>query len=228
VTYTVSVQVLVVDDHAATRQLLSRNLQLASYGVKTAGSCEDAEDAIVAGIFDVVVLDVMLPDGSGIDLCRRLRATKHHVPILLLTARGEVRDRVVGLEAGADDYLIKPFALSELMARVKALGRRGPILRDSAATFGSVVVDFEARRVSLSGRDVPLTAKELAIVEVLAWRRGAVVSRDQLIESVWGDVTDSATASLEVLVARIRRKLGSSAALLRTVRGVGYAFRCEE
>lgn len=220
-------QVLVVDDHSPTRQLVQRGLEQASHGVKTAASCEEAEDAVLSRTFDVVVLDVMLPDGSGIDLCRRLRSAQRYVPILLLTARGDVRDRVAGLEAGADDYLIKPFAVSELMARVKALGRRGPVFRDEAVAIGSVVIDFEARSVSMNGREVPLTAKELAIVEVLAWRKRSVVSREQLIEAVWGEASDSAAASLEVLIARIRRKLGPNAALLKTVRGVGYTFRSE-
>jgi DNA-binding response OmpR family regulator len=222
------VRVLVVDDHAETRRLLARNLSLAAHAVSSVGSCADAEGALLFGTpFDVVILDVMLPDGSGIDLCDRLRAAGVGTPILLLTARGDVKSRVSGLEAGADDYLAKPFALAELLARVKALGRRGPILRDRAANFGSVVVDFEARRVRLHGQTVPLTARELAIVDLLASRRGRVVARDQLIECVWGDVTDSARASLDVLVARIRRKLGSSAGLLQTVRGIGYTFGSE-
>lgn len=135
-----------------------------------------------------------------------------------------MRDRVEGLEAGADDYLAKPFALSELLARVKAMGRRGPTLRTAPILAGDVVVDLESRRVLVRGRSVPLTAKELAIVEVLATRRGGVVARDDLIESVWGDVNDSARASLEVLMARIRRKLGGAAAPIRTIRGMGYAF----
>jgi two-component system, OmpR family, response regulator len=225
--YTAAVQVLVVDDHSPTRQLVQRGLEQAFHGVTTVASCEEAEDAVLSKTFDVVVLDVMLPDGSGIDLCRRLRRAKRYVPILLLTARGDVRDRVAGLEAGADDYLVKPFAVSELTARVKALGRRGPLYREEAVAFGPVIIDFEARRVSMNGREVPLTAKELAIVEVLAWRQRSVVSRDQLLESVWGEVSDSAAASLEVLITRIRRKLGPSATLLKTVRGVGYTFRCD-
>jgi two-component system OmpR family response regulator len=220
-------RVLVVDDHPQTRQLLARNLEGASHGVKAVGTCGDAEAALTAGRFDVVVLDVMLPDGSGVDLCRRLRSRQVSVPILLLTARGNVSDRVDGLEAGADDYLAKPFAVSELRARVKALGRRGPTLRTSAITAGNVVVDLESRCVLREGRTVPLTAKELAIVEVLATRRGGVVPRDELIESVWGDVNDSARASLEVLVARIRRKLGGAQAPIRTVRGMGYAFEAQ-
>ena len=221
-------RVLVVDDHADTRKLLVRSLERASYGVKAAASCEDAEAVIGQGEFDVVVLDVMLPDGSGIDLCGRLRSAKLRVPILLLTARGEVRDRVAGLDAGADDYLVKPFAVAELLARVKALARRGPVVRERTLASGPVVVDFENRRVRVDGREVPLTGKELAIVEVLASRRGGVLTRDRLIECVWGDVTESAAASLEVLVARIRRKLGPGAAALRTLRGVGYAFRWNE
>src|ERR1043166_9730454 len=176
-------RILVVDDHAATRRLLERNLELASHGVKLAGSCADASAALAVGAFDVIVLDVMLPDGSGIELCGRLRADKLATPILLLTARGEVRDRVRGLEAGADDYLAKPFAIAELAARISALGRRGPIVRDRAVTMGPLTVDLEARRVSVDGRDIPLTAKELAIVEVLAVRRGGVAARPHLLES---------------------------------------------
>lgn len=218
-------RILIVDDHAPTRRLLERNLELASHGVKLAGSCAEARAVLVAGAFDVIVLDVMLPDGSGIELCSRLRAEKLATPILLLTARGEVRDRVRGLDAGADDYLAKPFAVAELNARIKALGRRGPIVRDRAFTVGPVRVDLEARRVSVAGRDVPLTAKELAIVEVLAARRGGVVARHHLLESVWGDADPAAEASLEVLVGRIRRKLGGAAPALQTMRGLGYALQ---
>ena len=221
-------RVLVVDDHADTRQLLARSLERApSYGVKAVGSCAEAEAALEQGSFDVIVLDVMLPDGSGIDLCYRLRAAKTHAPILLLTARGEVSDRVAGLDAGADDYLVKPFAVLELLARVKALARRGPVVRGRAVSFGPVTVDLEGRRVRVDGAEVPLTAKELAIVEALASRRG-VTTRDQLIESVWGELSESAQASLEVLMARIRRKLGRGAAALRTRRGIGYSLEWNE
>jgi len=221
-------RVLVVDDHAETRALLSRSLERASCGVKAVGSCEEAEAALTLGSFDVLILDVMLPDGSGIDLCSRIRRAKHQVPILLLTARGEVRDRVTGLDAGADDYLVKPFAILELLARVKALGRRGPVQRGRLLSVGPVVVDLDGRSVRVDGREVPLTAKERAIVEVLASRPGAILTRDQLIESVWGDVSDSAAASLDVLVARIRRKLGPGAGALQTRRGLGYTFQWDE
>jgi DNA-binding response OmpR family regulator len=221
------VRILVVDDHAGTRKLLDRHFEQAGHAVEAVNACGEASDALVTTRFDVVVLDVMLPDGSGIDFCRKMRKEGFTVPVLLLSARGEVKDRVSGLEAGADDYLIKPFALSELLARVTALARRGPMLRARSSEFGPVIVDFEARRVTNAGKPVPLTAMELSIVEVLASRRGRVVARDDLIECVWGERTDSAESSLEVLVGRIRRKLGSNSSVLRTARGLGYVFEWE-
>lgn len=214
-------RILVVDDELEMRELLGRNLGR-THGVKSVGTCREAVAMLAHARFDVVILDVMLPDGSGIDLCAKLRTDGVEAPILLLTARGEVRSRVAGLDAGADDYLAKPFALTELRARVAALARRGPMRRDRAVVIGPLVVDLEGRRVRVNDRALPLTAKELAIVDLLATRRGKVVAREDLIESVWGEVTDSARASLEVLIARIRQKLGASANLLQTVRGVGY------
>ena len=220
----VPVKLLVVDDHAETRQLLVRTFEGAGHAVTAVASCAAAADAAVDHTFDVMVLDVMLPDGSGLDLARDLRAQKVTTPILLLTARGDVRDRVAGLDAGADDYLPKPFAISELLARVRALGRRGPTLRDTRIAIGSLVVDLARRRVLRGGRALPLTAREYAIVEVLALRHGAVVARDELLESVWGEATEAANASLEVLMARIRRKLGAAASAISTVRGMGYVL----
>jgi DNA-binding response OmpR family regulator len=214
-------RLLIVDDEAEMRELLSRNLGRA-HGVKTAATCQEADAMLAESHFDVVVLDVMLPDGSGIELCSRLRARGTETPILLLTAKGDVRSRVAGLDAGADDYLAKPFALSELRARVAALGRRGPLRRDRAVVIGALTVDLEGRRVRVEGKPLPLTAKELAILELLATRAGKVVGRDELLEAVWGEASDSARASLEVLVARIRQKLGEHAKLLQTLRGVGY------
>jgi DNA-binding response OmpR family regulator len=215
-------RILVADDHAQTRRLLVRVLKEDGHEIKSVSSRAGVEVALAEAAFEVLVLDVMFPDGSGVELCSRLRASKLHVPILLLTARGEVRDRVNGLEAGADDYLAKPFAISELRARVKALARRGPVLRDRSVAIGAVVVDFDARRVHVGGAVLPLTARELAIVELLAQRPCRIVARDHLIETLWGDGKESVRASLDVLVARIRRKLGPHAALLRTVRGLGY------
>lgn len=220
-------QILVVDDHDETRELVARHFVRSSYAVAMAASCRDAEHLLAERAFDVVVLDVMLPDGSGIDLCARLRRNGAAVPILLLTARGDVRDRVGGLEAGADDYLVKPFALAELAARVRALGRRGPIRREQSLSFGEVSIDVERREVCVSGRPIPLTAREVSIVQVLASRRG-VVSREFLLESVWGESSESAQKSLDVLIGRIRRKLGEHGSVLRTVRGLGYSLERPE
>ncbi len=220
-------RILVVDDHAETRDVIARHFARASYVVETASCSAEAECLLGDREFDVLVLDVMLPDASGIELCARLRAQGHAAPILLLTARGEVRDRVEGLDAGADDYLVKPFALAELVARVRALGRRGPVLRDRAVSYGAVVVDLECRKVTVSGRNVPLTAKEIAILEVLASNRG-LVARDLLLESVWGDSTESSQGSLDVLIGRIRRKLGAHGSVLRTIRGFGYALEADQ
>jgi DNA-binding response OmpR family regulator len=219
-------RILVADDHGETRALIARHFVRAAYAVETAGSSAEAESLLDERAFDVIVLDVMLPDESGIALCTRLRVRGQRTPILLLTARGQVRDRVEGLDAGADDYLTKPFALAELVARVRALGRRGPMLRDRAVSFGAVVVELERRKVTAGGRNVPLTARELSILEVLASRRG-VVSRHFLLESVWGESSESAQGSLEVLVGRIRRKLGPHGSILRTIRGLGYALEAE-
>jgi DNA-binding response OmpR family regulator len=164
-------RVLVADDHAPTRRLLVRVLKEDFHEVKAASSCAGVQAAMAELSFDVLVLDVMLPDGSGVELCSRLRASKLHVPILLLTARGEVRERVNGLDAGADDYVAKPFAISELRARVKALGRRGPVVRDRTVVIGAIMVDFDARCVRVDGAVLPGSLRSSS-----CWRNGLAES----------------------------------------------------
>jgi DNA-binding response OmpR family regulator len=217
-------RILVVDDDVATRELLVRSFGRAGYGVAAVASSREAETLVAGEHFDILVVDVMLPDGSGVDLCRVLRQRSVKTPVLLLTARGAVGDRVQGLDAGADDYMPKPFAVSELLARVRALGRRGPALRDEVIVVGGVEIDLGGRRVSLGGKSVAMTARELAILETLARNPRQIVSRDQIMESVWGTVSDAKANTLEVLMARIRRKLGGPQAPIRTVRNVGYAL----
>jgi DNA-binding response OmpR family regulator len=217
-------RILIVDDDEPTRALLARSLGRAGHTAVLAGSYHQAEVLAMEEAFDLVLLDVMLPDGSGVDLCRHLRAARVKTPVLLLTARGGVGDRVAGLDAGADDYLPKPFAISELLARCRALGRRGPVLREETIRIRDLDVDLPGRRILLDGKVLPMTARELAIVEVLVKQRGRVIAREDLMEAVWGKVNRSVASSLEVLIARVRRKLGDNAGLLRTVRGVGYAF----
>ena len=175
--------------------------------------------------YDVVVLDWMLPDGSGVDLCRQMRETRCSVPVLMLTARTNVADRVAGLEAGADDYLRKPFAVTELLARLRALTRRGPRLAESVLRHGELEIDLDQRRLRVAGHDVPLTLREFQILELLLRRRGRVVTKTDILTSVWGAESAGAEASLEVLISRLRRKLGvGEAAALRTHRGLGYSL----
>lgn len=216
------VRVLLIDDHAELRDLVARALVRDGHAVTAVASVAAARAALADAPAEVIVLDLGLPDGSGMDLCRALRAEGERTPILMLTAQGEVARRVEGLEAGADDFLAKPFAVAELRARVRALGRRGPASAPATWRQGTVSLDFAARRAMVDGVEVPLTAREWALVEFLAGRGGRVAKRGEILDVVWGDDTPQASASLDVLAARVRRKLGGAA--LRTARGEGYAL----
>jgi two-component system OmpR family response regulator len=218
-------RVLVVEDDRRVAEVIGATLTAAGHDVVTAGTRAGADVALDDGPFALAIVDVGLPDGSGIELCRAARARGVVVPILLLTARTGVDDRVAGLDAGADDYLGKPFAPAELSARVRALGRRGPRFIDSVRRFGTLTFDRDRRSVDDGGTRVALTPREFEVVALLAWRDGRVVARDELLELVWGEVTEGAAASLEVLVGRVRRKLdGAAPGCIRTIRGVGYAW----
>ena len=215
-------RLLLVDDSAELLDLLVKSFASEGHELRTARNLAEARRALGDFLPDVVVLDVELPDGSGVELCREMRGKQEHIPVLLLTAHGAVHERVAGLDAGADDFLTKPFAVAELRARVRALGRRGPIERPAALLLGGVQLDLGARRAFIDGREVPVTGREWALLEFLLSRRGRVVSRDAILEVVWGDASEGASASLDVIMGRIRRKLGGR--LVRTVRGDGYAI----
>ena len=214
-------RVLVVDDEADVRSVVARALKADGHAVATAADLDAARVRVAEGT-DLIVLDLRLPDGFGLDLCRALRAEGSTVAILVLTALSQVALRVEGLDAGADDFLAKPFAVAELRARVRALGRRGTLPRGLTYTHDDVVLDFAGRHATRAGHDVAVTAKEWSILEMLARRPGRVVARLDLLEGVWGDASDSASSSLEVLVGRLRRKLGAE--LIRTLRGEGYSL----
>ncbi len=212
-----------IDDDPDVRSLLLRALERDGHVVIGAGDLSGARAALGRGALDVIVLDLGLPDGSGIDLLRTLRAERDGVPVLVVTARSEVARRVEALDAGADDFLSKPFALAELRARVRALGRRRSTeLSVQAIRLGEAHVDLGARRASLGGAAVSITPREWAILDALAIRRGRAVTRAVILDEVWGDGGETHHASLEVLVARIRKKLGER--VVRTVRGEGYAL----
>lgn len=214
-------RVLVIDDEAEVRSVVARALRADGHAVATAEDLESARERVAEGT-DLIVLDLRLPDGFGLELCRELRADGSTVPILLLTALSQVALRVEGLDAGADDFLGKPFAVAELRARVRALGRRGALPRGLTYRNDVLVVDVAGRHATRAGQEVAITAREWAILEILVRRAGRVVSRLDLLESVWGDASETAASSLEVLVGRLRRKLGSG--LIRTLRGEGYAL----
>jgi two-component system OmpR family response regulator len=216
--------VLVVDDDEETADFVARALVREGFVTTVAFDRARAEVELSAKRFDVVVLDVMLPDGSGLDLCRSMRAASRATPVLFLSARGTVGARVEGLSAGGDDYLPKPFAVRELVARVRALGRRGPLSRPEHAVVGGVTIDLLARRAERNGEELPLTAREWAILELLLARAGHVVPFDDLLEALWGESTTRARASLEVIMTRLRKKLneGTANRVIKNVRGVGY------
>ena len=217
-------RVLVIDDEADVRSVVARALKADGHVVRTASDLETARNRVAEGT-DLVVLDLRLPDGFGLDLCRELRGQGSTTAILLLTALSQVAQRVDGLDAGADDFLAKPFAVAELRARVRALGRRGSLPRGLVYRHADVELDLAGRHASRAGYEVPVTAKEWAILEMLARRPGWVVSRQSLLEGVWGDAGENVASSLEVLVGRLRRKLGAD--LIRTLRGEGYSLAVE-
>jgi DNA-binding response OmpR family regulator len=216
-----------VEDDREMRELLRHALGEYGYEVTAVGRGSLATDVVLPGAADAVVLDVWLPDVNGVELCQAWRRAGVRTPILMLTARTDVASRVAGLEAGADDYLGKPFALAELKARLGALLRRGGRqLRGQVLSHGAVTVDFGRRQAWVGGREVAVTRRELEVLERLAESRGNAVSRDDLLQDVWGEATREAAASLEVIVARLRRKLDrpGGSGLVRTVRGYGYAL----
>jgi DNA-binding response OmpR family regulator len=218
-------RILVVEDHTETRGMIEEVLRQAGYDPVPARTLDEARRLLGTGGLAAIVLDWMLPDGSGTDLSAELRAAGDPTPILILTARGGVEDRVVGLDAGADDYLKKPFAAAELAARVRALLRRGPRLVASHVVLGPIEIHVAARVASASGNELPLTAREFDILEVLIRHRGRVVTRSNLLIAIWGEA-ENAGESLDVLLTRLRRKLADAGApdAIRTHRGVGYSI----
>jgi len=217
---------LIVEDDAPTRDLLARALREELFQVDAVADAADAETRAVTGMFDVIVLDVMLPGHDGFLVCRRLRARAVDTPILLLTGRQALEDRVRGLDAGADDYLAKPFAVEELLARLRALTRRGRSRHLTAVlSYGDIEVDQRDHVARVGGRPLALTATEYRLLEYLVLHAESLVTREELQLHVWGEHAGRESNVVDVYISHLRRKLnGDAASYVRTVRGVGYTL----
>ncbi len=219
-------RILLVEDDSELAAILTEGFRELRVEVNVAGTFEEGLRRAALGHFAVIVLDVMLPGGDGFELCRRLRTRGNTTPIIMLTARGGVEDRVAGLESGADDYLAKPFAFKELVARVQALSRRAPSIKEQKKCLADFEMDFRAHEVRRRGEPIILTAKEWELLELLVENEGTIVTRPQITERVWDENHDPFTNVLEVLVRRLRRKIDEDfePKLIHTIRGAGYRF----
>ncbi|MDO8434390.1 MAG: response regulator transcription factor [Candidatus Binatus sp.] len=224
-----SLRILLVEDEVRLLEAIKRGLVEEGFAVEGAASADAAEKIIASGSLDLIVLDLQLPGKSGLDLLREMRAAGNQTPVLILTARGSLDDRVAGLDSGGDDYLAKPFAFAELVARIKALGRRrsqtsSPILR-----VGDLEFDTIKRRARIGEHVVNLSPKEKMLLELLMRNAGQVVTRDMIAETVWDSDYKALTNLIEVFVNRLRQKIDPriDRSLIVTVRGVGYTIRAE-
>ena len=217
-------RILVVDDEPSVRDALDRALRMDGYRVQLASDGTEALDALAHTPPDAIVLDVLMPEPDGLEVCRRLRAAGDRTPVLMLTARDAVPDRVRGLDAGADDYLVKPFALEELGARLRALLRRSGSPVEDPLRYADIVLDPAGHTVHRGERLIELTRTEYLLLELLMNHPRQVLTRTQIFEHVWGYDFGPSSNSLEVYVGYLRRKLGEPR-VIQTVRGVGYVLR---
>jgi two-component system alkaline phosphatase synthesis response regulator PhoP len=223
-------RLLLVEDEPALVMTLTDRLLAEGFAVESVPDGDSAMARATQESFDLIILDVMLSGLSGFEVCRRLRQDRIHTPILMLTARAQVADRVEGLQLGADDYLIKPFDMAELLARIHALLRRAgapPLSAAQPHQFGSIRVDFRSAEVTRNGRPVPLSAREFQLLRYLIEHRGALIPREQLLQDVWGYQPNLSTRTVDVHMAWLRQKLEDNPKnpqFLLTVRGLGYKF----
>lgn len=217
-------RILLVEDDTQLRTAIERGLREAAYAVTAAADGAEALRLAQSAEYDAIILDILLPSLDGRDVCRRIRATGSRVPILMLTALDAVEHRIAGLDAGADDYLSKPFDFGELLARLRALTRRSGTVTPTTITIGDLIIDTNAQRVERAGREIALTAKEYAFLLHLARNAGRVVSRAELMSHVWDDARSSYTNIIDVYASRLRRKIDDdeSEPLFATSRGTGY------
>jgi DNA-binding response OmpR family regulator len=221
------VRILVGDDDERLCSVVERGLTEEGYAVDTAHDGEEGERLARINDYDLVVLDIMMPRLDGLSVCRNLRRTHNDVPILMLTAKDAVPDRVVGLDSGADDYLVKPFAFDELVARVRALTRRSAPARTPTLAVGDLVLDTVSHRVHRGGREIQVTAKEYAVLEYLIRNPGALITRGMIEEHAWNNDFDSVSNLVDVYIRRLRWKIDTEGeeSLIETLRGAGYRLR---
>lgn len=219
-------RLLLVEDDARIARFVAKGLREQAYAVDVSATGEDALYQAAVNTYDLVILDVMIPAPDGFAVCRELRKSGQRMPILMLTARDAVEDRIAGLDHGADDYLTKPFEFRELLARLRALLRRSGELRSEKITIADLVLDTGAQTAKRAGRNITLTAKEYALLEYLARNAGRVVRRAEIAEHVWDETFDPFSNLIEVYINRLRRKIDEDSAkpLLQTRRGVGYVL----
>ena len=222
-------RLLVVEDDVRLSEVLIRGLREEGYAVDSAFDGRAALEQLSLNTYDTVVLDVMLPGPNGFEVCRQMRSAKLPTPVLMLTARDAVEDRIAGLDCGADDYLVKPFAFTELLARIRALLRRTPISAAPTLHVADLTIDTASHRVSRGDEEVELTSKEYALLEYLARNAGRVISRSEIAEHVWDENFDPFSNLIEVYVNRLRRKIDRREPhLIVTRRNEGYMLRGEE
>ncbi len=219
-------RILIVEDEKKVADMVARGLRAERYAVDTARDGDSGWSAVSACSYDLIILDLMLPGMSGTELLRRIRRENVTVPILILTARDATSSKVENFEAGADDYLTKPFAFAELLMRVKALLRRGPVNRSSVVHVGDLEVDRLTQQVRRAGKRIELTPKEYSLLEYLATNQGRVFSRTMIVEHVWDQSFEGLTNIVDVYVRHLREKVDDAhpTKLIRTVRGVGYCL----
>jgi two-component system alkaline phosphatase synthesis response regulator PhoP len=226
-------RLLLVEDEPGLVMTLTDRLTAEGYDVESAMDAPMALQAVTTGVFDAILLDVMLPGGNGFDVCRTIRQRGIQTPILMLTARGQVVDRVVGLKLGSDDYLVKPFEMAELLARIEALLRRGAAPVASTPTLneifriGEISIDFRKAEVTKAGQPIELSAREFKLLRYFVEHRGAALSRDELLNEVWGYNAMPSTRTVDVHVAWLRQKIEDNPRhpqYIHTVHGLGYKF----
>jgi two-component system copper resistance phosphate regulon response regulator CusR len=223
-------RILLVEDDSRIARFVSQALREQAYAVDASADGDDALYKASVNDYDAVILDLMIPGRDGFEVCRELRASGSSVPVIMLTARDAVPDRVAGLDSGADDYLTKPFEVAELLARLRALLRRGHVVRPALITAADLRIDTRAHVVTRAGRRVELTAKEYALLEYLARERGRVLTRAEIAEHVWDEAFDPFSNLIDVNINRLRRKVddGFAVPLIHTRRGEGYMLAAPE